>query len=62
MLEIYYYAVPLGGSALSVNANGFVPAMNSLDHTDRQTGVPKNVIEPLAVEETCDARADFAPR
>jgi hypothetical protein len=59
ILEIYYYAVPLGGSALSINSNGYVQAINSLDHADRQIGVPKSVIGRW-MSETGDARADFA--
>jgi acyl-CoA:6-aminopenicillanic acid acyl transferase len=58
ILEIYYYAVPLGGSALSVNSNGYIQAINSLGHADWQVGVPKNVIGRW-LSQTRDIRADF---
>jgi predicted choloylglycine hydrolase len=44
ILELHYTATPLGGSALSINSHGWVQAINSLDHSDRQPGVPRNVI------------------
>lgn len=59
ILEIYYYAVPLGGSALSINSNGYIQAINSLTHADGQVGVPKSVIGRW-MSETRDVRADFA--
>jgi len=43
-LEIYYYEVPLGGSAISIGSNGYLHAVNSLDHADCGIGVPKNVV------------------
>lgn len=43
-LELYYYGCPLGGTALSISSNGYVQAINSLNHTDWQIGVPKLVI------------------
>lgn len=43
-LELYYYGCPLGGTALSISSNGYIQAINSLDHTDWQIGVPKLVI------------------
>lgn len=43
-LELYYYACPLGGAAISISSRGYVQAINSLDHMDRQPGVPKLVM------------------
>jgi len=43
-LELYYYGTPLGGTALTLCSRGYVQAINSLSHTDRQIGVPKAVI------------------
>lgn len=43
-LELYYYACPLGGAALSISSQGYIQAVNSLNHTDWQIGVPKMVI------------------
>lgn len=43
-LELYYYGCPLGGTALSISSRGYVQAINSLDHTDWQVGVPKLVL------------------
>ncbi len=57
-LEIYYYAVPLGGSAISIGSNGYVHAVNSLSHEDGRVGVPKNVIARW-LSDTRDPSADF---
>lgn len=43
-LELYYYACPLGRTALSICSRGYIQAINSLNHTDDQIGVPKLVI------------------
>lgn len=43
-LELYYYGCPLGGVALSIHTNGYVQAINSLESTDWQLGVPKVLI------------------
>lgn len=43
-LELYYYGCPLGGAAISISSRGYVQAINSLDHTDWQIGVPKLVL------------------
>lgn len=43
-LELYYYGCPLGGAAISFSSRGYVQAINSLDHTDWQVGVPKMVL------------------
>lgn len=43
-LELYYYGCPLGGTALSICSRGYVQAINSLNHIDRQVGIPKIVM------------------
>ena len=43
-LELYYYACPLGGAAFSVRGDGYVQAINSMQATDHQIGVPRTVI------------------
>lgn len=43
-LELYYYACPLGGTALTVCSSGCIQAINSLTHSHRQKGVPKIVL------------------
>jgi Acyl-coenzyme A:6-aminopenicillanic acid acyl-transferase len=58
-LEIYYYEVPLGGSAIGVSSNGYVHAVNSLTHVDGRIGVPKNVIARW-LSDTHDPACDFA--
>jgi hypothetical protein len=57
-LEIYYYEVPLGGSAIGVSSNGYVHAVNSLDHADGGIGVPKNVVARW-LSDTRDPVGDF---
>jgi hypothetical protein len=56
-LEIHYYNTPLGGSAITINGRGHVQAINSLDHSDRQPGVPRNVIARW-LSETRDVEGD----
>lgn len=58
ILELYYYDGPLGGNALSVNSHGYVQAINSLQHSDFQAGVPRNVIARW-LSETSDIEFDF---
>jgi predicted choloylglycine hydrolase len=43
VLEIYYYGCPLGGVALSMSSNGYIQAINSVEHADTQRGVPRSV-------------------
>jgi hypothetical protein len=43
-LELYYYACPLGGSALTICSNGYIQAVNSICGRQRTTGVPKLVL------------------
>ena len=49
-LELYYYAMPLGGVALSISSNGYIQCINSIAHLDRGNGVPKSVIARAASE------------
>ena len=44
LLELYYYGCPLGGTAFSICSHGIVQAINSLDHSDWNVGVPKIVL------------------
>jgi predicted choloylglycine hydrolase len=39
-----FYLNTLGGNSISINSGGIVHAVNSLEHRDRQIGVPKNVV------------------
>lgn len=57
-LEIHYFNTPLGGSAISINAHGYVQAINSLHHTDGRIGIPRNVIGRW-LSETADPEQDF---
>jgi hypothetical protein len=43
-LELYYYACPLGGTALTVSSAGCIQAINSLPQGHRPMGVPKIVL------------------
>ncbi len=49
-LELYYYATPLGGVALSISSHGYIQCINSIAHLDRGDGVPKSVIARAASE------------
>jgi hypothetical protein len=39
-----FYLNTLGGNSISINSRGIVHAVNSLEHRDRQIGVPRNVV------------------
>lgn len=54
-----YYTYSLGGDSISVNSNGFCQMTNTLTHTDRQIGIPRNVIGRW-LSETNAPEADFA--
>lgn len=58
-LEIHYFNTPLGGSAISINAHGYVQAINSLHHADGRIGIPRNVIARW-LSETADPEQSFA--
>lgn len=53
-----YYLNTLGGNAISINSNGYIHAVNALSHTDRQLGVPKNLVARWFAE-TRSPDADF---
>ena len=57
LLELYYYNT-LGGVSISVNSHGYVQAINTLDHTDSQIGVPRNIIARW-LSETKDIEKDY---
>lgn len=58
IFELYYFAVPLGGCAFSINSHGVIQAINSLHHSDRQMGVPKCIIGRW-LSETSDLQDDL---
>lgn len=43
ILELYYLHT-LGGNSVSINSHGYIQAIDSLTQTDKQLGVPRNVI------------------
>ncbi len=43
IFELFYFDT-LGGNAVSINSNGYAQAINSLSSTDKQVGIPRNVI------------------
>ena len=43
IFELHYQG-SLGGNSISINSHGYVQSINSLSHSDRQIGVPKNII------------------
>lgn len=43
IFELFYYNT-LGGNSISVNSHGFVQTINTLTHTDKRVGIPRNVI------------------
>ncbi|MBL6991443.1 MAG: hypothetical protein ISR65_16790 [Bacteriovoracaceae bacterium] len=45
-LELYYIAT-LGGNSFSINSNGFVQAVNTLDHKFYQVGVPRTIFSKV---------------
>jgi hypothetical protein len=57
ILELFYLDT-LGGNSISVNSHGFVQTVNTLTHTDRQIGVPKNIIARW-LSETRDPEKDY---
>ena len=57
-LELYYYGCPLGRTALSICSLGYVQAINSLNHSDWQAGVPKIVLA-RALSEVKDLDAEL---
>lgn len=57
MLELYYFNT-LGGNAISINSHGFVHSINSVSHSDRQVGVPKNIVARW-LSETNSPESDY---
>lgn len=55
--ELFYYNT-LGGSSVSINSYGYAMMINTLTHTDRQVGVPRNVISRW-LSETRNPERDF---
>ena len=47
--ELFYYNT-LGGASVSINSYGYAMMINTLTHTDRQIGVPRNVISRWLAE------------
>lgn len=56
-LELFYYNT-LGGASCCINSYGYVMTINTLAHTDRQIGVPRNVIARW-LSETKNIEEDF---
>ncbi|MEQ6204844.1 C45 family peptidase [Sulfitobacter sp. HNIBRBA2951] len=59
VFEFHYYAVPLGGTAFSVNSFGLCSAVNSLPVSTVSHGLPRNVVARL-ISHSCDAEAALA--
>ncbi len=57
IFELFYYN-GLGGTAASVNSFGFTQTVNTLNHTNEQIGVPRNMIARW-LSETKDPEGDF---
>lgn len=57
LLELYYFNT-LGGVSISINSHGYVQAINTLDHTDSQIGVPRNIVARW-LSETEDIEKDY---
>lgn len=55
--ELFYYNT-LGGASACINSYGISMMINTLTHTDRQIGVPRNVIARW-LSETKNPEADF---
>lgn len=53
-----YYLNTLGGNSISVNSHGFVTAVNTLVHSERTAGIPRNVIARW-LSETKNPEEDF---
>jgi hypothetical protein len=57
VLELFYLST-LGGNSASVNSHGFTQTINTLNHTDTQAGVPRNIIARW-LSETKAPRDDY---
>ncbi len=56
-LEFFYYNT-LGNASVCISSNGYVMTLNDLESTDRQIGIPRNVIARW-LSETKDLKSDF---
>lgn len=57
ILELYYLNT-LGGNSISINSHGFVISVNTLVHSDKKLGIPRNVIARW-LSETKNPEGDF---
>jgi isopenicillin-N N-acyltransferase-like protein len=57
IIEIFYYNT-LGGNSISINSHGFVQGISTLTHTDKQIGIPRNVVARW-LSETRNPESDF---
>ena len=56
-IELFYYNT-LGGASACINSYGYAMLINTLTHTDKQVGVPRNVIARW-LSETNNVERDF---
>jgi len=57
LFELYYFNT-LGGNSISINSHGFALSVNTLVHSDKKLGVPRNVIARW-LSETKNPEEDF---
>jgi len=57
ILELYYFNT-LGGNSVSINSHGFISSVNTLVHSDKKLGIPRNVISRW-LSETKNPEDDF---
>lgn len=57
VFELFYYNIP-GGNSISINSNGIIQAINTLNPADKRIGIPKNIIARW-MSETKDPVKDF---
>lgn len=57
ILELYYFNT-LGGNSISINSHGFITSVNTLVHSDKKLGIPRNVIARW-LSETNNPDGDF---
>lgn len=53
-----FYLNSLGGNAISVNSNGIIQSINTLTHTDKRVGIPRNLVARWT-SETKNPELDF---
>ncbi len=54
----FFYINTLGGASVCLNSNGYAMTINTMDSTDRQVGIPRNVIARW-LSETKNIKEDF---